>query len=79
MKKNSTSRRSSGNISTCRVGRVYIFFFYKRFYQCVSGCSVIAIGYFLFFATEVGSMKYKMEGKNRVHKNEENLEKVEDD
>lgn len=43
------------------------FFLYKRFYQCVSGFSVTAIGYFLFFATEVGSMKYKMEGKNRVH------------
>lgn len=44
------------------------FFLDKRVYQCVSGFNVVvAIGCFLFSATEVGSMKYKMEGENRVH------------
>lgn len=42
------------------------FFLYKIVYQCVSGFSVVvAIGYFLCSATEVGN--FKMEGKSGVH------------
>ena len=63
-KEDRTSRKSSGNVSTCRG-----LYLHKRDCQCVPSFSVVAaIGDLPFSATEAGSMKHKMEGKNRVHK-----------
>lgn len=75
LKEDRTSRKTSGNVSTC--GGLCLD---KRHCWCVSSFSVVAaMGDLPFSATELGSMKCEMEEKNRILKNEGSQEKVEDD